>query len=148
MILATTKVDNFDQFLKIFSTKGAEKRKQHGSKGCTVFRDPSRRQPRVGDLRLGRKGLGELRFRPGSPADHEGGRAPGQAAGGDARRTLLRLTLSRGDMPRAIRPAGQGAPGGSSHFARSSAGLSRRAPAEITPHREFAPCAPGGRAAP
>ena len=41
MILATTKVDNFDQFLKIFSTRGAEKRKQHGSKGCTVFRDPS-----------------------------------------------------------------------------------------------------------
>jgi len=26
--------------LKIFSTKGAEKRKQHGSKGSTVFRDP------------------------------------------------------------------------------------------------------------
>ena len=41
MILATTTVDNFDQFLKIFSTKGAEKRKQHGSKGCTVFRDPT-----------------------------------------------------------------------------------------------------------
>jgi hypothetical protein len=41
MILATTTVDNFDQFLRIFSTKGAEKRKQHGSKGCTVFRDPS-----------------------------------------------------------------------------------------------------------
>jgi len=40
MILATTKVENFDQFLKIFSTKGAEKRKQHGSKGSTVFRDP------------------------------------------------------------------------------------------------------------
>jgi hypothetical protein len=41
MILATTKVENFDHFLKIFSTKGAEKRKQHGSKGCTVFRDPN-----------------------------------------------------------------------------------------------------------
>jgi quinol monooxygenase YgiN len=41
MILATTKVDNFDQFLKIFSTKGAEKRKQHGCKGSTVFRDPT-----------------------------------------------------------------------------------------------------------
>jgi hypothetical protein len=41
MILATTTVENFDQFLKIFQTKGAEKRKQHGSKGCTVFRDPS-----------------------------------------------------------------------------------------------------------
>jgi len=41
MMLATTKVEDFDRFLKIFSTKGAEKRKQHGSKGCTVFRDPS-----------------------------------------------------------------------------------------------------------
>ncbi len=41
MMLATTKVDDLDQFLKIFSTKGAAKRKQHGSKGCTVFRDPA-----------------------------------------------------------------------------------------------------------
>jgi len=40
MMLATTKVENLEQFLKIFSTKGAEKRKQHGSKGATVFRDP------------------------------------------------------------------------------------------------------------
>ncbi len=40
MILATTKVEDFDRFMKVFSTKGAEKRKQHGSKGCTVFRDP------------------------------------------------------------------------------------------------------------
>jgi quinol monooxygenase YgiN len=41
MLLATTKVEDFDRFLKIFSTKGAEKRKQHGSKGSTVFRDPN-----------------------------------------------------------------------------------------------------------
>jgi hypothetical protein len=41
MILATTKVEDFDRFLTIFSTKGAEKRKQHGSKGSTVFRDPN-----------------------------------------------------------------------------------------------------------
>ena len=41
MILATTQVEDFDRFLKIFSTKGAEKRKQHGSKGATVFRDPN-----------------------------------------------------------------------------------------------------------
>jgi hypothetical protein len=41
VILATTKVEDFDRFLKIFSTKGAEKRKQHGSKGATVFRDPN-----------------------------------------------------------------------------------------------------------
>jgi hypothetical protein len=41
MILATTKVEDFDRFLTIFSTRGAEKRKQHGSKGSTVFRDPA-----------------------------------------------------------------------------------------------------------
>ena len=41
MILATTKVEDFDRFVKIFSTKGAEKRKQHGSKGSSVFRDPN-----------------------------------------------------------------------------------------------------------
>jgi hypothetical protein len=32
MMLATTKVEDIDRFLKIFSTKGAEKRKQHGSR--------------------------------------------------------------------------------------------------------------------
>jgi hypothetical protein len=41
MILATTKVEDYDRFLEIFSSKGAEKRKQYGSKGSTVFRDPS-----------------------------------------------------------------------------------------------------------
>ena len=41
MILATTRVEDFERFLKIFSTKGAEKRKQHGSKGAMVFRDPA-----------------------------------------------------------------------------------------------------------
>jgi hypothetical protein len=41
MILATTKVEDFDRWMKIFSTKSAEKRKQHGSKGSSVFRDPN-----------------------------------------------------------------------------------------------------------
>ena len=41
MILATTKVEDVDRFLEVFGTKGAEKREQHGSKGSTVFRDPS-----------------------------------------------------------------------------------------------------------
>jgi hypothetical protein len=41
MLLATTQVEDVDHFIKIFSTKGATKRKLHGSKGCTVFRDPS-----------------------------------------------------------------------------------------------------------
>jgi hypothetical protein len=40
MFLATTTVEDVDRFLNIFSTKGAEKRKEHGSKGATVFRDP------------------------------------------------------------------------------------------------------------
>jgi hypothetical protein len=41
MILATTKVDDLDRFVKIYSTKGAEKRKLHGSKGSTAFTDPN-----------------------------------------------------------------------------------------------------------
>jgi len=41
MILSTVKVEDFDRFWNTFSTKGAEKRKQHGSKGSHVFRDPS-----------------------------------------------------------------------------------------------------------
>jgi hypothetical protein len=41
MILLTTQVEDFDRFSEIFSTKGAEKRKQYGSKGSTVYRDPS-----------------------------------------------------------------------------------------------------------
>jgi hypothetical protein len=41
MILATVKFEDFDRFWNTFSTKGAEKRKQHGSKGARVFRDPN-----------------------------------------------------------------------------------------------------------
>jgi len=41
MMLATTKVEDFDRFQEIFSTKGAVKRQQHGSKGSIVFRDPN-----------------------------------------------------------------------------------------------------------
>jgi quinol monooxygenase YgiN len=41
MVLATAKIGDFDQFWNTFSTKGAEKRKQHGCKGAHVFRDPN-----------------------------------------------------------------------------------------------------------
>src|SRR3954449_12085507 len=41
MLLATTTVEDFDRFTDIFSTKGAEKRAEHGSKGAVVFRDPN-----------------------------------------------------------------------------------------------------------
>jgi hypothetical protein len=41
VLLATTTVEEFDQFMKVFSAGGAEKRKLHGSKGAMVFRDPN-----------------------------------------------------------------------------------------------------------
>jgi hypothetical protein len=41
MLLATTQVEDFDRFIEVFSTTGADKRKQHGSKGVLVYRDPS-----------------------------------------------------------------------------------------------------------
>jgi hypothetical protein len=41
MILATTTVADVDRFLDVFGTKGADKRARHGSKGSTVFRDPT-----------------------------------------------------------------------------------------------------------
>ncbi|HYA45588.1 MAG TPA: hypothetical protein VED59_08270, partial [Acidimicrobiales bacterium] len=41
MILATTTVEDVDRFLNVFGTKGADKRALHGSKGSTVFRDPT-----------------------------------------------------------------------------------------------------------
>jgi hypothetical protein len=41
MILATTTVEDVDRFLDVFATLGAEKRALHGSKGSTVFRDPT-----------------------------------------------------------------------------------------------------------
>src|SRR3954451_5099969 len=41
MILATTKVKDLDHFLKVYGTAGADKRGSHGSKGSTVYRDPT-----------------------------------------------------------------------------------------------------------
>jgi hypothetical protein len=41
VVLATAKIEDFDRFWNTFSTKGAEKRNQHGSKGAHVFRDPN-----------------------------------------------------------------------------------------------------------
>jgi hypothetical protein len=41
MILVTSKIEDFDRFWNVFSTSGAEKRKQHGSGGSHVFRDPN-----------------------------------------------------------------------------------------------------------
>ena len=41
MILKTTTFEDYDRFMEVFSTKGADKRREHGSKGALVFRDPN-----------------------------------------------------------------------------------------------------------
>jgi hypothetical protein len=40
-MLATTTVEDFDRFIKVFSGTSLAKRKQHGSMGATVFLDPN-----------------------------------------------------------------------------------------------------------
>ncbi len=40
MFVTITRVADFDQFRKTFSTTGAEKRKQHGCQGAQVYQDP------------------------------------------------------------------------------------------------------------
>ena len=40
MLLATTTVADFDRWMNTFSAASAEKRKEHGSKGSLIFRDP------------------------------------------------------------------------------------------------------------
>jgi hypothetical protein len=41
MILATTTVEDYDRFIDVFKTTGADKRREHGSKGSLVYRDPN-----------------------------------------------------------------------------------------------------------
>jgi hypothetical protein len=41
MLLATTRIEDFERFMQVFSTTGADKRRQHGSKGALVFHDPA-----------------------------------------------------------------------------------------------------------
>lgn len=40
MIVTVAKVADFGRFMETFSTKGVEKRKEHGCKGAHVFQDP------------------------------------------------------------------------------------------------------------
>jgi quinol monooxygenase YgiN len=41
MLLVTTQVEDLDRFIDVFSTKGSEKRAEHGCTGVLLFRDPS-----------------------------------------------------------------------------------------------------------
>jgi len=40
ILLATTTIEDYDRWIKAFGTSSLVKRKQHGSAGATVFRDP------------------------------------------------------------------------------------------------------------
>jgi hypothetical protein len=71
MILATAKVEDFDRFLKIFSTKGAEKRRQHGCKGARVFHDPNESDRDWVVFDWDEKGW-QSYFRSGGPTAYEG----------------------------------------------------------------------------
>jgi hypothetical protein len=39
MVLGKAKIGDFDQFWSTFTTRGAEKRAEHGSRGARVFRN-------------------------------------------------------------------------------------------------------------
>ena len=81
MIVTIAKVADFDQFLKTFSTKGAEKRKQHGSTGSHVFRDPDDPNRVWVGLRLEDRGLEKFLSDPEIPAI--AGTRPPRPAGED-----------------------------------------------------------------
>jgi hypothetical protein len=68
VILSTVKVEDFDRFWNTFSTKGAEKRKQHGSRGTHVFRDPNDDGRVWVLLDLDDEGYGNLMSDPEVPA--------------------------------------------------------------------------------
>ena len=91
MLLATTQVEDFDRFLEIFTTKGADKRREHGSKGALVFRDPAEEDRVWALFDWDEEGWQSFVVRPRGAADHEGGRAQGPAAVGGLRRPVRRL---------------------------------------------------------
>ena len=80
MILATTTVEDVDRFLKVFGTKGADKRALHGSKRLRLmFRDHREKLMWLfeWDGRGGRPTLCSIFF--SGVADSEGSRRPRQA---------------------------------------------------------------------
>src|SRR5258706_1846813 len=60
MILARVTVENVDRFLEVFSTKVAAKRALYGSKGATVFRDPTEENRVWGLFDMGQTGAGQF----------------------------------------------------------------------------------------
>jgi hypothetical protein len=87
----TTTVEEVDRFMSVFSTKGAEKRKEHGSKGATVYRDPNE-DDRVWVLfDWDEEGFQDFLSDPEVPPIYSRSRAQTPAAGGGARRPVRLL---------------------------------------------------------
>ena len=91
MILATTTVENVDQFLEVFGTKGADKRALHGSKGSTVFRDPTEENRVWALFDWDEAGWAKFVSDPYGPADPQGSRTRRQARSRVAPRLLRRV---------------------------------------------------------
>ena len=86
MLLATTQVEDFDRFMEVFSTERRGEAQAARLEGRAGLPRPVRERPGLGDLRLGRAGLAELRVRPGGPpimeeAGHKGKPQAAQFAG-------------------------------------------------------------------
>ena len=81
MILATTTVENVDRFPGVFGTKVADKRALYGSKGATVFRDPTEENRVWGLFDMDEVEFGKFRLRPRGPGVSQGSWSPRQAPG-------------------------------------------------------------------
>src|SRR5258708_17855394 len=79
MILATTTVENVDRFLDVFGTKVADKRALYGSKGSTVFRDPTEENRVWGLFDMDEAGGAKFVSDPETPEIFKGAEALGQA---------------------------------------------------------------------
>ncbi len=104
MILSSAKVADFDQFLQTFSTKGAEKRKEHGSKGSRVFRDPEDASRVWVAFDWEVEDYEKFIADPEVPAIFQEAGTPGSASQGGARRPVQLLreadrALSSGSTP-------------------------------------------------
>lgn len=88
MILSTAKVEDFDRFWNTFSTKGAEKRRQHGSKGSQVFRDPNDESRVWVVFDWDDEGFGSFLSDPDLPAIFEEGGLQGRPQKADLAREL------------------------------------------------------------
>lgn len=68
------KVEDVDTFLEVFSTAGVKKRREHGSNGATVFRDPAEEGRLWVLLDLDAAGFERFRADPEVPAIMENAR--------------------------------------------------------------------------